>query len=143
MAAPALTAEIAHSAETVQAESSEQPSTAPTGTSGSESDAATLHSRSETAASASTAVNTTSQGDANKNKPEDKERSEKGDANLVGKINNLVTSDLASIVGGSDFLVALVSCPLAFSFSMGFLYIVLGWRYVLLLECTVERRLMV
>lgn len=45
-----------------------------------------------------------------KNKPESKgaekqgEKNKKKDSNLVGKLNNLVTSDLDNILGGRDFL---------------------------------------
>lgn len=143
MATSAATAETVPSTGMVQPDSaaSEQSGSTPTGANGGDNDDATLHSRSETAASSSTAVSATSQDDAKKKKNEEKERPNKGGANLVGKINNLVTSDLASIVAGRDLLLALVSCPLAFLFSMVFLYVILGWRCVLLLGCTNQREL--
>ncbi|PPQ77073.1 hypothetical protein CVT25_014886, partial [Psilocybe cyanescens] len=51
-----------------------------------------------------------------------------GDAeNLLGKINNLVTSDLDSIVDGGEFLNFLVYIPLQIIFSIVFLSKVLGW----------------
>ncbi|KDR83059.1 hypothetical protein GALMADRAFT_238853 [Galerina marginata CBS 339.88] len=51
-----------------------------------------------------------------------------GDAeNLLGKINNLVTSDLDAIVEGTDFLKFVVSVPLQLILSIGFLSNILGW----------------
>lgn len=49
-------------------------------------------------------------------------------ANLVGRINSLVTKDLAGLGEGNDIFVLLVSAPLLLIFSMSFLYYILGWR---------------
>lgn len=77
----------------------------------------------------------------------------KKDSNLIGKINNLVTADLNTMEGGQTFILVgtfsevsgpgLVSTtdisigfftPFAITFSIAFLYILLGWRYVLLVS---------
>ncbi|KAH9480752.1 ATP-binding cassette transporter abc4 [Psilocybe cubensis] len=51
-----------------------------------------------------------------------------GDAeNLLGRINNLVTSDLDSIVDGAEFPNLLIYIPLQITFSIIFLSKVLGW----------------
>ena len=52
--------------------------------------------------------------------------------NLVGKINNLVTTDLANIVEARDFLLAAVYIPLQITLCIVFLYAVLGWRSVVI-----------
>jgi len=54
---------------------------------------------------------------------------EKG-KNLVGKINNLVSTDLNNIVDGRDFLMIAVVCPIQIILCVVFLYKILGWRYV-------------
>ncbi|KAJ8594877.1 hypothetical protein M405DRAFT_759938 [Rhizopogon salebrosus TDB-379] len=47
--------------------------------------------------------------------------------NLVGKINNLVTTDLSNITEGRDFLMAVLYIPLQVIVSIVFLYNILGW----------------
>ncbi|KAH9840299.1 uncharacterized protein C8Q71DRAFT_703286 [Rhodofomes roseus] len=47
--------------------------------------------------------------------------------NVVGKINNLISSDLASLSLGREFLAILVRFPVKLIFSIWFLYAVLGW----------------
>ncbi|KAI0798592.1 hypothetical protein BC629DRAFT_232884 [Irpex lacteus] len=47
--------------------------------------------------------------------------------NFMGKINNLVTSDLANIIAGRDFLFLVISCPLQLALGVWFLYAILGW----------------
>ncbi|KAJ4000261.1 hypothetical protein F5050DRAFT_1804229 [Lentinula boryana] len=47
--------------------------------------------------------------------------------NLVGKINNLVTTDLDNILDGRDFLFLLIYIPVQIVLCMVFLYAVLGW----------------
>ncbi|KAL0581762.1 hypothetical protein V5O48_000239, partial [Marasmius crinis-equi] len=47
--------------------------------------------------------------------------------NLVGRINNLVTTDLDAIIGARDFLFVLLYSPLQIVLSILFLYAVLGW----------------
>jgi hypothetical protein len=60
-------------------------------------------------------------------KDSDKDEHSRGE-NLVGKINNLVTTDLANIVEARDFLLAAVYIPLQITLCIVFLYAVLGWR---------------
>ncbi|KZV91547.1 P-loop containing nucleoside triphosphate hydrolase protein [Exidia glandulosa HHB12029] len=57
--------------------------------------------------------------------PAPEEKKEGG--NLVGKINNLVTSDLSNISEARDFLFLVLYCPLQIVICLWFLYIVLGW----------------
>lgn len=52
--------------------------------------------------------------------------------NLVGKINNLVTNDLETIMEAREFLHVLVTIPIQTVFSITFLYKTLdGWRCVI------------
>ncbi|KAF5356103.1 hypothetical protein D9756_004036 [Leucocoprinus leucothites] len=48
-------------------------------------------------------------------------------SNLVGRINNLVTTDLGNITEARDFLFIIVYIPLQIMFCMVFLYVFLGW----------------
>jgi hypothetical protein len=48
----------------------------------------------------------------------------------VGKISNLVTTDLRNVTDMSDFLLLLFYLPVSLTFCGIFLYVVLGWRYV-------------
>ncbi|KAI0728488.1 hypothetical protein C8Q72DRAFT_917712, partial [Fomitopsis betulina] len=50
-----------------------------------------------------------------------------GASNLVGRINNLVTTDLQMLENGRDFIALLVEVPTTIAFSTWFLYVVLGW----------------
>ena len=52
----------------------------------------------------------------------------------MGRINNLMSSDLAAIAGGRNFLMVLINTPLSIGLSIGFLYWQLGWRYALTLS---------
>ncbi|KAJ7167899.1 P-loop containing nucleoside triphosphate hydrolase protein [Mycena filopes] len=45
----------------------------------------------------------------------------------VGKISNLVTTDLKNVTNMSDFLMLLFYLPVSVVFSIAFLYVVLGW----------------
>ncbi|EIW78586.1 P-loop containing nucleoside triphosphate hydrolase protein [Coniophora puteana RWD-64-598 SS2] len=51
--------------------------------------------------------------------------------NFVGKINNLVSTDLGNITDGRDFLLCLLYVPLQVGLGMVFLYDILGWRLVI------------
>ena len=53
---------------------------------------------------------------------------EKG-GNLVGKINNLVSTDLNNIIEGRDFPMVIVACPVQIVLCIAFLYTIIGWRY--------------
>ncbi|PSS08857.1 hypothetical protein PHLCEN_2v3472 [Hermanssonia centrifuga] len=113
------------------------PDSGSTAADGEDEDSATVHSRSTTAASASTAATVVapavskSKAKAPEDKKEETKGAEKGPKakgnNLIGKINNLVTSDLNNITSGRDFLFILVSAPMQIILSMWFLYVVLGW----------------
>lgn len=96
-----------------------------------ETESDTLHSRDETlhASSSSEVPSTSSIGKdkvSNLPKDVDKDKNSSGE-NLVGKINNLVTTDLANIVEARDFLLAAVYIPLQITLCIIFLYVVLGW----------------
>ncbi|KAI0685987.1 hypothetical protein BC835DRAFT_1420713 [Cytidiella melzeri] len=111
-----------------------------TGSTHEEDEADTVHSRSATATSTATAATSTTATtvvapaasgkatDGSKpasKEPEEAKKSKKG--NFMGKINNLVTSDLSNITNGRDFLFLLISAPLHLTLGMVFLYAVLGW----------------
>jgi len=66
-----------------------------------------------------------------KGKGEDKEeeKAEKG-SNLVGKITNLVSTDLNNIVDGRDFPMLFISLPLQIVLCIVFLYKILGWSAI-------------
>lgn len=49
-------------------------------------------------------------------------------SNLVGKINNLVTTDTSNIVESRDFLFMVLYTPLQLGLATIFLYAMLGWR---------------
>ncbi|TFY68446.1 hypothetical protein EVJ58_g1015 [Rhodofomes roseus] len=57
-------------------------------------------------------------------KPKDDEKKGK---NVVGKINNLISSDLASLGNGRNFVMILVKLPVEIICCVWFLYAVLGW----------------
>jgi hypothetical protein len=64
-----------------------------------------------------------------KGKGEDKEEKKEGEkgSNLVGKITNLISTDLNNIVDGRDFPMLFISLPLQIVLCVVFLYKVLGW----------------
>ncbi|CCO27944.1 ATP-binding cassette transporter abc4 Short=ABC transporter abc4 [Rhizoctonia solani AG-1 IB] len=67
-------------------------------------------------------------------KPQDKEESKAGDgeeANLTGKINNLMSTDLGNMIDGRDFLFILIFAPVQITVSIIFLYHILGWSAVI------------
>lgn len=57
-------------------------------------------------------------------KPKEAEKS----SDLIGKITNLVSTDLQNIVNGRDFLVIVVAAPIQTALCTAFLYAILGWR---------------
>ena len=63
---------------------------------------------------------------------EDKEEKKKSDrgSNLVGKITNLVSTDLNNIVDGRDFPMVIIALPLQIVLCIVFLYKVLGWSAI-------------
>lgn len=60
-------------------------------------------------------------------KADDKDKDSKA-TNLVGKINNLISTDLENITEGRDFFFVLVYAPLNIILGMAFLYVLLDWR---------------
>ncbi len=56
-----------------------------------------------------------------------KDDTDKG-SNLVGRINNLISTDLENITEGRDFLFVFIDAPLEVALRIGFLYTILGWR---------------
>ncbi|KAG8697036.1 hypothetical protein FRC09_008111, partial [Ceratobasidium sp. 395] len=72
-----------------------------------------------------------------KGKGEDKDKDKKKDeekdsdsTNLVGKINNLMSTDLGNITEGRDFLFILLFSPVQIIISIIFLYKILGWSAI-------------
>jgi hypothetical protein len=91
------------------------------------------HDGNELAEGASTTLvseATPSEADKASIKGEDKKAVVEKGGNLVGKINNLVSTDLNNIIDGRDFLLVAVACPIQIALCIVFLYIILGWRYV-------------
>ena len=92
----------------------------------------------ETTTSTLTVQSSPSSGDGGsvkkgkKGKDENKGEEKKGgkDSNLVGKITNLVSTDLGNIVDGRDFPILFISLPLQIILCVVFLYKVLGWSAI-------------
>ncbi|CCO33309.1 ATP-binding cassette transporter abc4 Short=ABC transporter abc4 [Rhizoctonia solani AG-1 IB] len=59
------------------------------------------------------------------------QKKESGNSNLVGKINNLMSTDLENVTGGSYFLSVLIYAPVQITLSIFFLYTILGWSAVI------------
>lgn len=114
--------------------SSSQPSTsAPTPDTASVAESTSGHSPDGTEFTQGTSTTlaheaTTPEVDSASIKGEEKKHT--GGGNLVGKINNLVSTDLNNIIDGRDFLMIAVACPIQIVICIAFLYIILGWRYV-------------
>ena len=51
--------------------------------------------------------------------------------NVVGKINNLIPTDIGNIADAKDFLFIFVYIPLQATLCVIFLYSILGWRWAL------------
>jgi hypothetical protein len=84
--------------------------------------------------SSTTSINSTSSKGKQKVKevktPEDSAKSKKQNTNsdnLIGKINNLVTTDLGNIVEARDLLLILLHIPFQIALGIWFLYTILGW----------------
>ncbi|PSR73260.1 hypothetical protein PHLCEN_2v10875 [Hermanssonia centrifuga] len=100
-------------------------------------DSTTTHSKGVLSASASTttvaAASSSTQAHSKAIYPEAKDAKQmentlksKG-TNVVGKLNNLVTSDLDNIAKGCDFLMIFIYSPLQIALGIWFLYVILGW----------------
>ena len=48
--------------------------------------------------------------------------------NLLGRLNNMITTDIRLVIGSKRLLLSLVYLPLMLILSIWFLYSVLGWR---------------
>ena len=68
-------------------------------------------------------------GKGGKSESKEEGGAEKG-SNLVGKITNLVSTDLGNLVEGRDFPMLLISLPLQIVFCIVFLYKILGWSAI-------------
>ncbi|KIK51558.1 hypothetical protein GYMLUDRAFT_50501 [Collybiopsis luxurians FD-317 M1] len=65
--------------------------------------------------------------DKDKEKEKEKEKASDSSKNLVGKLNNLVSTDLQNVVDGRDFIRLVVLVPIQVALCVWFLYNVLGW----------------
>ncbi|TRM65976.1 hypothetical protein BD626DRAFT_427540 [Schizophyllum amplum] len=83
----------------------------------------TLHSASPTETTATAASVKAKKAKAEK----DEEESHSSNEHLIGKINNLVTTDLNNLVDGRDFLFIILYIPLQITLCIIFLYKILGW----------------
>ncbi|PCH33304.1 hypothetical protein WOLCODRAFT_135046 [Wolfiporia cocos MD-104 SS10] len=80
----------------------------------------------QTSTSTGTAKGKQKSGDTTSVKRQVSDDSTKG-GNLVGKINNLVTTDLDNVINGRDFLFVVLLVPLQTCLCVWFLYSILGW----------------
>ncbi|KAK0238173.1 hypothetical protein EDD85DRAFT_833297 [Armillaria nabsnona] len=90
------------------------------------------HSREETLQGTPSSIKSTDDMTESPSKPakDSAPSAAEGDArakNLVGKINNLVTTDLSNISDSRDFMRLLVYVPLQLILCVVFLYVILGW----------------
>jgi hypothetical protein len=101
----------------------------PKATLGAESETATNHSRAESSsAESSTATTAVGSDDGNSKKNESTEGGEgKKSTDVVGKLNNLVTSDLESITAGRDVLLYGMNSITQLVLGSWFLYTIMGW----------------
>ncbi|KAJ3564973.1 hypothetical protein NP233_g7938 [Leucocoprinus birnbaumii] len=106
-------------------------------------DNATEHSRQTTTASTQTTSGVTLRADSpsvksvaskatqqNNDSDTNKDETFEGTSsasNLVGRINNLVTTDLGNIIDARDLTFVVVYIPLQITLCMAFLYVLLGW----------------
>ena len=73
---------------------------------------------------------TTKKGNKSKGELQEEEDETDKESNLVGKITNLVSTDLDNILDGRDFLMLIVSLPLDVTLCIVFLYKILGWSAI-------------
>ncbi|TFK76776.1 hypothetical protein BDN72DRAFT_873327 [Pluteus cervinus] len=57
--------------------------------------------------------------------------------NFIGKLNNLVTTDMGNITDGRDFLILVLQVPVQVSLCILFLYTILGWSAFVGLAVTI------
>ncbi|KAF9066068.1 hypothetical protein BDP27DRAFT_1424214 [Rhodocollybia butyracea] len=77
--------------------------------------------------SASTSSSSKGKGKASSKKPTKSDEPKSDASNLIGKINNLVTTDLENVIDGRDFLFVVLYIPVQIILCIVFLYLVLGW----------------
>lgn len=90
------------------------------------SEVATVNSQSD-ATTTTTAVGTDDGNGKSKGKADAPKAKSKKDMNVVGRLQSLVTSDLASITLGKDWLICVVNDTLQLALGSWFLYTVLDW----------------
>ncbi|KAF5317788.1 hypothetical protein D9619_012656 [Psilocybe cf. subviscida] len=92
------------------------------------SEASTLIASHDASTSTSTSPKKAAKG---KGKAEEEAKvPQKSNENLIGKINNLITTDLNYITGGQDFLMIIIYVPLQVTLCILFLYRILGWSAI-------------
>ena len=72
----------------------------------------------------------TKKGKKSKGEVKDEEKKAEKGSNLVGKITNLVSTDVNNIIDGRDFPMLFISLPLQIILCIVFLYQVLGWSAI-------------
>jgi hypothetical protein len=78
-------------------------------------------------------------GDSLKGKGDKEKEQDKAETgNLVGRINNLVTTDLGNITDAREFLRVFVLGPIQIALFVVFLYVLLGWRSVLCISISAD-----
>ncbi|OJA20724.1 hypothetical protein AZE42_08493, partial [Rhizopogon vesiculosus] len=86
----------------------------------------TLQTSSETISTSSAKKGKQKAQDAKQESDSSSEKNSSAD-NLMGKINNLVTTDLSNITDGRDFLLAVLNIPVQIIACIILLYQILGW----------------
>lgn len=109
---------------TSEAPNSRSPTTATSTAAPSISGSSTISSEHDDTASTSTKANPTTipsstSGDADAGK------------SLVGRMNNLISSDMQAIGQAAEFIQVFLAGPLIIFLTIAFLYTILGWRYIL------------
>ncbi|KAF9015463.1 ATP-binding cassette transporter [Cyathus striatus] len=94
---------------------------------GSTSEEDTLHSHGATESTIVQAGSSSIKSASDDGKPQSSPKSHSSASNLVGKINNLATTDLGNIVDSRDFLLVVLYIPLQITLCIIFLYAILGW----------------
>ncbi|KAF8610181.1 P-loop containing nucleoside triphosphate hydrolase protein [Ceratobasidium sp. AG-I] len=80
---------------------------------------------------AGTSINKVKGKDETSNEDKKEGESKTQSPNLVGKINNLMSTDLENIVEGREFFLTLIYAPVQIVVSVIFLYQVLGWSSII------------
>ncbi|KAG1908484.1 uncharacterized protein F5891DRAFT_993333 [Suillus fuscotomentosus] len=86
----------------------------------------TLQASTETASTSSTKKDKRKSQDIKEEMDNSSKQHSSAD-NLVGKINNLVTTDLSNLTDGRDFIMVALYMPLQVGMCIWFLYEILGW----------------